>query len=378
MPWKETTMSDQRQYFVQDLLEHKLTMAAACRKYGISRSTGYKWLRRYQRQPHQPLKELSKRPKNSPAKTCPQLEALIGSVRQQYHWGALKIWQYLQNQPIPDLPTVRTVHNILKRQGHLTPTPKTSTPPQRFEREQPNQLWQCDFKGYWIIAGRRYYPLTILDDHSRFLLGLTLCEDVKMSSAWEVLWKVFGEVGLPEQVLCDNAFGSQFVHLEGLSWFESRLIRLGIKPIHGRPYHPQTQGKVERLHGTLEREVVPDLDCSDRVKCQGALDHWRVEVYNSVRPHQALGGAVPLSRWHPSSRARPERLPEPEQRAGSESRLVSSGGEISWRGYQIRVSWGISGERVGVVESEDYVEVYYGEHRVRRVAKKELTKTRLC
>lgn len=375
MPWKETTMSEQRHCFVLEVLNVGTSVAAACRKFGISRTTGYKWLKRHRQQPQQPLTNRSRRPQRCPNKTPDDIEQLILQVRDRYHWGAFKIWHYLDQQGQENLPSIKTIGNVLKRRGKI-PTPATVQSPrecQRFERAVPNELWQCDFKGGWEIQGVKHYPLTVIDDHSRFLLALQLCDSVQMSAAWQVLWDVFGEYGLPQQLLCDNAFGS--VHaVAGLSWLESRLIRLGIEPIHGRPYHPQTQGKVERLHGTLERELVASLDRCSVQRCQAGMDRWRREVYNSCRPHEGLAGKTPLSCWRPSPRIRPATLPELEYPPGSLTRVIAGGGDISWKGYRIRVGAGLVGERVAVEEEDHDVLIYYGPKQVRRIALVQLKK----
>src|SRR5262249_48341902 len=146
-------------------------------------------------------------------------------------------------------PPVRTAAAILSRHGRVTRARPEPPATQRFERPEPNQLWQLDFKGYLWVARRKVFPLTVLDDHSRYLLAARPCADQTMATAWEVLWGVFGEAGLPDALLCDNAFGTHNPGVPTLSWFEARLLRCGVRPIHGRPYHPQTQGKVERFHG---------------------------------------------------------------------------------------------------------------------------------
>src|SRR5262249_34917726 len=171
--------------------------------------------------------------------------------------------------------------------------------------------------------------------------------------------EAFGAFGLPQELLCDNAFGTQFTTLPTLSWFEARLIRLGIRPVHGRPYHPQTQGKVERLHGTLEAEGWPYAGRTTGAAFARGLGRWRAEVYNPLRPHEALGGRPPLSRFAPNPRARPERLPEVVYAAGSVTRRVDKGGDISWRGHRILVGAGLHGEAVRVEERDHEGAVFY-------------------
>jgi len=242
-------------------------------------------------------------------------------VRDDFGWGPRKIHAYLTQQG-QHLPSIRTVAAILKRSGRVDRPAEPCVPLQRFERGRPNELWQCDFKGYLEIARQRIYPFTLLDDHSRYLFTICPCRDQTMQTAWDILWRIFGEVGLPEELLCDNAFGNK-PQLPGLSWFEARLIRLGVRVAHGRPYHPQTQGKLERLHGTLEREVFPRLPRDALPEFQAGLDHWRQCVYNPLRPHEALGDRPPLVRWRPSPRPRPATLPDVAYPPGAVLRKVA-------------------------------------------------------
>jgi len=361
MPWGTNTVSELRTAFVHAVRTAKRPVAQAARDFGISRKTAYKWLALFDAR--KPLTDRSRRPKHSPARTSDVLEAAVLAVRDQHGWGPRKIVAYLRNQNQPTVPT-RTAAAILQRHKRIAIEPAPEVADQRFERSQPNELWQVDFKGYVEVARKKVYPLTVLDDHSRFLLALGCGENVTMAQAWKVLWNVFGEYGLPEAILCDNAFGSSGM---GVSWFEGRLMRLGIRATHGRPYHPQTQGKVERLHGTLEREVFPRLDRGDRAAFESGLDRWRREVYNAVRPHESLGDVAPASRWRPSTRSRPKALPVVEYAAGAVLRRVSTVGDVKWCGCKVLAGNGLVGEWVRVEESADSVTLYYGPHRIREI-----------
>jgi transposase InsO family protein len=361
MTWGTSTVSELRTAFVHAVRTAKRPVAQAARDFGISRKTAYKWLALFDAQ--KPLADRSRRPKHSPARTSDALEAAVLAVRDQHGWGPRKIVAYLRNHNQPTVPA-RTAAAILQRHKRIAIEPAPEVADQRFERSQPNELWQVDFKGYVEVARQKVYPLTVLDDHSRFLLALGCGENVTMAQAWNVLWNVFGEYGLPEEILCDNAFGSSGM---GVSWFEGRLMRLGIRATHGRPYHPQTQGKVERLHGTLEAEVFPRLDRGDRAAFEAGLDRWRREVYNAVRPHESLGDVAPASRWRPSTRARPKTLPVIEYPSGSVVRRASAGGVIRWRGAKLLAGNGVVGEWVRVEETEDSVVLWYGPYRIRQI-----------
>jgi hypothetical protein len=375
-------MSEIRLAFVQEVVALHQPLAPACRKYGIRRKTGYTWLARYRRDPAQPLRDQSRRPARSPGRTAAALEEEVLQVRDRFGWGAPKIWADLRNQAeeqgrARELPCEKTIGNILRRRGRTAAGPAgEAVPPQFFARPQPNELWPCDFKGPLEVERRTVHPFTALDDHARYLLALTPCLDVTMRSAWGALWEAFGEFGLPEALLCDNAFGTQFTRLPGLSWFEARLTRLGVNPIHGRPYHPQTQGKVERLHGTLEAEVWPHVDRATVTGFAADLRRWRTQVYNAVRPHEALGGRPPVRHYRPSPRRRPAALPEAVYEPGAVLRRVSTGGDISWQGARVLVGAGLAGEAVRVEERDREVAVYYCWKQVRRVGVEQLRKGR--
>ena len=365
MPWEVSPVSELRLAFVHQVLTLGRPVARACRDFGISRQAGYKWLRRYRAAPARPLADASRRPHASPGRTPPELERAVLAARDEFGWGPRKLHALLTARGL-DLPSARTVAAILRRHGRVGPPAAPPGPPQRFERPAPNDLWQCDFKGRLEVARRWADPLTVLDDHSRFLVALRPCPDQTMATAWAVLWDAFGEYGLPTAVLCDNAFGARLA-TPGLSWFEARLLRLGVRALHGRPYHPQTQGKVERFHGTLEREVWPHVRRDTLAHFTADLDAWRTGVYNPVRPHEALGDVPPLARWRPSPRPRPAALPELDYPPGADVRTVGAVGDVRWRGYRILVGRGVAGERVGVEEADREVVVRYAGAVVRRL-----------
>jgi transposase InsO family protein len=365
MPWKALSMSESRAAFVALVRSHTVSFAAACRQFGIARKTGYKWLRRATDQPFQPLVDRSRRPQTSPAQTRSDIEQAVLQLRQQFGWGARKLHALLRRQGLA-VPSPRTITAILHR--HQQIMPRVSEPPavQRFERAAANDLWQLDFKGPLAFQRRKLHLFSVLDDHARFALSSDLVADKTMATAWESLWRLFGEVGLPASVLCDNAFAAPG-HV-GVSWFEARLIRLGVGCLHGRPYHPQTQGKIERWHGTLAAEIFPRLPWDDPVRFAAGLRHWRTTVYNAVRPHEALGDVAPITRWRPSPRRRPDTLPRVEYAAGVRVRKVMQKGEISWRNCEILVGAGLHGEWVRVEEDAlGHVGVWYAWKQIRSV-----------
>ena len=364
MPWSTPNVSEIRTAFVHAVRTAKRPVTEAARDFKISRKTAYKWLARFDA--GLPLADHSRRPLASPTRTTVDLEAAVLEVRDRYGWGPRKIHAYLRNLQRPT-PPIRTIAAILLRKDRVRSVPTVSPAILRFERSQPNQLWQLDFKGYLWVGRAKIYPFTVLDDHSRYLLAARPGTDQTMLTAWAVLWELFGDVGLPEAILCDNAFGSHNPGVPTISWFESQLIQLGIRPLHGRPYHPQTQGKIERFHGTLVREVWPRVRRDTLPNFTADLEAWRVDVYNSVRPHEAIGDRPPVTRWKPCLRRRPRVLPPVVYPPGSTVRKVCSTGDVSWRSCKLLIGQGLVGEWVRVTELENEVVLTYVAHEIRRV-----------
>ena len=368
MPWEVYPVSEIRTAFIHEVRTLHTPVSLACEKFKISRKTGYKWLKRYAQQPGLPLGDRSRRPASSPKRTAKDLERAILDVRERFHWGPQKIHAFLKAQG-RELPSERTVANILKRNDCVTHEEKPQPPVQSFERAQPHELWQCDYKGPIEIARQKVYTLSVLDDHSRYLVALKPSLDLTMRSAFDILWSAFGEFGMPESLLSDNAFGTAFSSPKTVSWFDSQLIRLGIKPIHGRPYHPQTQGKVERFHGTLEQELLPYARRDSLHHFASDLDQWRRDVYNTLRPHEALGDKPPLTRFQLSPRPRPSKLPEVVYPADAVLRRVPNNGEIRWRYYRIQCGSGLAQQWVRIEDRGHEVAVFYAWKQIRVIAK---------
>lgn len=340
MPWKEHTLMSQRQAFIEAALQPGANRSALCRQYEISRKTAYKWLKRASQAGIQGLQNHSRRPHHSSAQTKPELENRVVQIRIAHPaWGGRKIYQILKGQGIDDPPAPSTITAILHRHDLIDDeeTEKHQSN-RRFEWQQPNQLWQMDFKGYiHLTAGGLCHPLVVIDDHSRFLLGLKACPNETAATVRDCLTAVFEEHGLPERMLMDNGsawgFDADAHHTILTAW----LIRLGIYVSHGRPYHPQTQGKTERFNRTLEVEVLQHHDLPDLTTCQASFDAWQV-VYNYIRPHEALNMQPPCSRYQSSSRPFPSCLPEITYKAGDEIRIVDISGNIFVHSRRFHIS----------------------------------------
>jgi transposase InsO family protein len=239
------------------------------------------------------------------------------------------------------------VTGILRRHRLLDPAP----PPRgylRFEHDAPNRLWQMDFKGWFALsAGTRCHTLGVLDDHSRFNLVLAACPDERTATVTAQLTTAFRRYGLPERILCDN----------GPPWGNDRhqpwtplgvwLLDRGVAVVHSRPFHPQTAGKEERFHLTLDWEVISTRAVwENHPQVQQAYDRWRV-VYNHQRPHQALGMAVPADRYQPSPRSLPGHIPPVDYPQGFAVRKHTDKG-LSYQGRRFRLPKAFNGRYLGI------------------------------
>jgi transposase InsO family protein len=369
MPWQEQSVMSLRTEFVELASREGANVRALCRRYGISPTTGYKWLTRWRADGAAGLAERARRPRTSPARTASAMETSVLELRDRHPtWGGRKLARRLQDLGEADVPAPSTITAILDRHGLIDPTAALShRPVQRFEAAAPNDRWQLDFTGHFALEHGRCHPLPVLDDHSRFALGVAACADEQGSTVQARLTELFRRYGLPWSLLCDN----------GPPWGATRaehqltsvgvwLIRLGVEVWHGRPRHPQTQGKLERLNRTLTADVINRRRYADLATVQIAFDDWRAS-YNHDRPHEALGLATPITRYAPSPRPFPETLPEIAYAPGDAVRKVDAAGQISWRGRPWKLSVALAGQPVSVRATlvEEVVEVRFCHHFVR-------------
>jgi transposase InsO family protein len=302
MPWGVKTVEEKREEFVLAARERG-NITAACQEFGITRRTGYKWLGRANAAEAGSAwsSDESRAPKHVANKTRAEKEALILEVRAENPaWGGKKIRQVLENEGYDALPCVRTCSNILKRNGCIEEEESRKHQPwQRFERERCNELWQADFKGDFALGdGSRCFPLTTLDDHTRF----SIMVDPKPNTLGvkDSFEQAFYTYGMPDAILSDN--GCQFAGFKGgYTSFERWLMDHDVLPIHGRIMHPQTQGKIERFHRTMNQELLRHHTFSDLDDATAQLAAWR-RRYNEERPHEALGMKPPAQLYVPSTR----------------------------------------------------------------------------
>jgi transposase InsO family protein len=338
MPFREVSRMDARLEFVMLASKEGANVRRLCRRFGVSPTTGYKWLERWRMAGKSGLEEQSRRPQSSPARSAAAIEQSVLSVRAEHPaWGGRKIARRLKDLGQDAVPAPSTVTAILKRHGvELGKFGGGQSAFTRFERARPNELWQMDFKGHVALPTGRLHPLTVLDDHSRFSVVLAACPNERTETVQLHLVTAFRRYGLPERLITDN--GSPWGEGPGGSFTPLGvwLIEHGIKISHSRPYHPQTMGKDERFHRSLKAEVLSGPPFADLVAAGRAFDRWRT-VYNTQRPHEALELAVPSSRYQPSPREFAETISPFEYAPGDIVRRVQQGGHVSFLGRSLKV-----------------------------------------
>lgn len=349
---------DERLQFITDWQRLRLSLSELCRRYGISRKTGYKWISRYGEEGCSGLAERSRAPHSNPRSVSAEVrDVLVAERKSHEHWGARKLLAILRERR-PDLtfPSASAAHAILdraglvekrrRRRGGLCEDVSSVT------ADSPNAVFCVDFKGEFRLGDRSLcYPLTVMDCFSRYLLCCSGQSSTNMAGAFEVFDLVFREYGLPEVIKSDN--GSPFAssgagRLTRLSvWW----LKLGIILDRIRPGHPEENGRHERMHRTLKAEATrpPGHNLAQQ---QVRLEEFRVE-YNEERPHEALGQIPPSRVYEPSVRLYTGEALEPEYPGHFEIRSVRRSGEIKWCGGVYFVTKALRGERVGLFEVDD-------------------------
>lgn len=367
MPWQEVSTMSLRQEFVMLAGAEGANRASLCRRFGISRKTGYKWLVRAGS--GEAFWDQSRRPHASPLRTREAVERAIVELRDAHPaWGARKLRRRLHDLGWRQLPAPSTVQAILLRHGRIDPAQSIQhTPWQRFEHELPNALWQMDFKGHFTVGAAPCHPLTVLDDHSRYNLCLQACADQRGTTVQGHLSAIFRRYGLPLRLAVDNGppWGDSPEHpyTPLVAW----LIRLGVGVSHSRPYHPQTLGKEERFHRTLKAEVLRQPFC-DLNAVQRRFDRWRY-TYNFERPHESIGMQPPASRYVPSVRSMPDELPAIEYAPADIVRRVQDKGYISYRGQHWTIGKAFAGYPVALrpTHIDGLLEVYFCHQKVAQI-----------
>jgi transposase InsO family protein len=366
MPWREVSKMEERREFVRLALLEGANRRALCRGFGIHPDTGYKWLKRW-RADEAWLADHSRRPHSSPGRTPAGIEAGILTIRDAHPaWGARKIACCLQRSGTK-APAVSTVHAVLARHGRIVAPRDGAAAEQRFEKDAPNLLWQMDFKG-WITLnnGARCHPLTVIDDHSRYAPCLKACANQQKPTVQSHLQATFARYGLPDAIFVDN--GPPWGDASGRHWTRLRvwLLKLGVELIYATPYHPQSRGKNERFHRTLNEEVFALRSFRNLAHVQHAFDAWR-EVYNFERPHEAIAMAVPAERYWPSPRPFPAILPKVEYGEHEIVRTVPRSKDyICFKGRLWKVPEAFRGERLAIRprDQDGRYGVFFASHRI--------------
>ena len=360
MPWRKECVLEDRVRFVLRAASGKEEMAGLCREFGVSRPTGYLWLQRFRESERiEELKDRSRKPLHTPSKTGEAIEArVIEERRRRPDWGARKLKVVLGRESI-ELPQA-TIHRILQRHGMILPHNQHRPALKRFQREQPNQLWQIDFKGLAKNLSKGCAPLSMLDDCSRFCLELEALKGTEARPVRDTFQKVFDEAGAPDAMLLDH--GTPWWNANhpcgwtGLSiWLMKRNIALHFSAVR----HPQTQGKVERFHRSLE-DTLHERGFPQTNEDWGPwLKRFRQE-YNWERPHEALDMKTPGEVWKPSLR-RLEAMVTPWEYPGEGNVLrVRVGGQIRFGQRDYMISGALADEWVHVrpLTADRYL-VYY-------------------
>jgi putative transposase len=366
MPWKETTVLDDRVKFIAMYLNQDVSIAELCREFGISRKTGYKLVDRYRHYGSDGLRDLSRAPHNHPNAVPEDLRQLIIDCKGNHlTWGPRKLLVDLKrDNPQIAWPVASTIGEILKDQGLVIPRRRHSqqaTPSASLTQPgAPNDVWCADFKGHFPLGNRQQcHPLTISDDHARALLRVQALAKEDTNTVWPVWVGAFREYGLPLVIRTDNGPPFATNGLGGLSALSVWWIKLGVRPERIQPGHPEQNGRHERMHRTLSQEATKPPQYDLRAQ-QRVFDRFRDE-YNNIRPHETLGMATPASVYTPAPRRYPLRLPTIEYPSGVTVRHVRTDGRIHWRGNFIFVSQILIGEHVGLDQLDDrHFALYFG------------------
>ena len=358
MPWKETCAMDQRIQFIGDWLSGSYRKSELCRIYGISRPTGDKWIKRYEAMGIMGLEELSRAPHRHPNATPEAIvEAIVKMKLAHPTWGPKKVLDRLRRER-PDVvwPADSTGGEILKREGLVQKRRRRlrATIGEPFgDCQGPHDTWSIDFKGDFRLGnGKRCYPLTMTDNHSRYLLQCRALYKTGYQQVQPWVEWTLREHGLPRAIRSDNGSPFASLALGGLSRLSKWLIRLGIRPERIEPGRPDQNGRHERMHRTLKEAGVLPIQASLTAQ-QRQFDAF-VEEYNYHRAHESLERQPPASLYQPSSRPFPSRLPPVEYDEGTEVRSVRHNGEIKWRGQRIYVSEVLAREPVGLQRVDDH------------------------
>jgi transposase InsO family protein len=357
MGWLETCAVEERIRFVLLVGRNEVSFSEACRQFGVSRKTGYKWVERHKEAGVAGLLDRSRAPLHHPQAISDRLGERCLEVRREHPtWGPLKVRAYLEHRwPATSWPATSTIGELFDREGLTVKrklrrrSPPSSAP---FANcNGANDLWCIDFKGWFLTGdGYRYEPLTLSDAHCRYLLRCLGLGRTDTEHVWPVLDAAFREFGLPLYLRSDNGAPFASVGAGGLSRLSVKLIKAGVTPERIDPGKPQQNGRHERMHLTLLQDAASPPARTMREQTKRLQEFQR--IYNEERPHQALGNATPAERYTASPRRYDGVLREPSYDGDHIVRRVRHNGEIKWKGTMIYINGALAGEPVGLKESD--------------------------
>lgn len=347
MPWKERSVVDERIRFVIAADRGDVSMSELCQSFSVARSTGHRWLKRYRQGGCriEAVREHPRRPHRSPTRTKTGIVDRVLVLRMAYGWGARKLQLLLADEGL--CVSESTINRILKAHGLQYEPEVDGQAARRFARKTPNELWQMDFKGPYQIPTGRCCPLSIVDDHSRYLVGLYALANQLGTSVHRSLVQTFERYGVPEAMLIDHGVPWYSPNGHGLTWLSVALIKQGIRLCFSGFRHPQTQGKVERFHRTLGRSIRLRGYPEHLADWQQAFDDI-AEEYNQLRPHESLDMDVPASYYQPAGRAYQPDPPAWDYPDGATVKRLNTAGVLTWESRRYFVSEALATEWVEV------------------------------
>lgn len=349
-----------------------------CRESGVSRKTFYKWAARYRDGGLVALEERSRRPLSSPSRTPGWVEEAIVVLRDELVLGGLDHgattiqWHLGQRAMLGDLrvPSVATIHRVLVRRGLVEPQPRKRPKGswKRFEASAPNEYWQIDAMD-WTAAAGLVKVFNIIDDHSRLVVRSRVVSEATTDEAWVTFCQGGQRWGLPAGVLSDNGlcFSGKLRGFE--VQFEKNLRDAGIRPMTGRPFHPQTTGKVERFQQTLKKWLRRQPLACSLPELQAQLDKF-CQIYNYERPHQGIGRQTPISRWQATPSAGPadQPLEHPTfQRQAVRTVRVDTTGKVRLDKLRIHIGAPYIGATATVITDGTHAAVYVNDQLARHL-----------